>query len=300
MLLSNPVSTSDEISAWRWMAVTALQALAESRAGRVADAERHAVEQSEQQATFERQIVQDREDFLALVAHELKTPVAVVKAYAELLEVQLAEAGLSGHQRRAIAEVVEHIRDQADLMSGLIEEVLDVQRVQLGKLPLEISRFDLVELTRGVVEEITRVTPSQAIHVAVSQPLAHVHADRRRVRQVLVNLLENAVKYSSAGDIEVRVGQAVQEGRAVALMSVRDQGVGLASGNLERIFDRFVQAESRPVRGHEGLGMGLYVARQLALAHGGYVWAESPGRGCGSTFYFRLPIEDSSTSDRIV
>jgi signal transduction histidine kinase len=86
----------------------------------------------------------------------------------------------------------------------------------------------------------------------------------------------------------------VHEGRAVALVSVRDHGVGLASGNLERIFDRFVQAESEPVRGHEGLGMGLYVARQLALVHGGYVWAESPGRGWGSTFYFRLPIEESS------
>ncbi|HLZ25136.1 MAG TPA: ATP-binding protein, partial [Ktedonobacterales bacterium] len=180
------------------------------------------------------------------------------------------------------------------------EEVLDVQRVQLGKLPLEISRFDLVQLTRGVAEEITRLTPSQAIHVVVCQPLAHVHADRRHVRQVLVNLLENAVKYSSAGDIEVRVRQTEHEGRAVALVSVRDQGVGLASGNLERIFDRFVQAENQPVRGHEGLGMGLYVARQLALAHGGYVWAESPGKGCGSTFYFRLPIEESSISDRIV
>jgi len=294
------MSVPDDAAAWRWLAVSAIQALAETRADRVADAERHAVEQSEQQQTFQRQIVQDREDFLALVAHELKTPVAVAKAYAELLEVQLAEAGLADQPRRTMAEVVEHICEQADLMAGLIEEVLDVQRVQLGKLPLEISRFDLVQLARGVAEEIARVTPSQAIHVVVAEPPAHVHADRRHVRQVLVNLLENAVKYSSAGDIEIRIGQTEHEGRAVAMVSVRDQGVGLASGNLERIFDRFIQAESEPVRGHEGLGMGLYVARQLALAHGGYVWAESPGKGCGSTFYFRLPIEEPSASDRIV
>jgi signal transduction histidine kinase len=275
------------------LAVTVIQALAETRADRVADAQRHADEQSEQQATFQRQIVQDREDFLAVVAHELKTPVAVVKAYAELLEVQLAEAGLADQPRRAIAEVVEHVREQADLMSGLIEEVLDVQRVQLGKLPLEISRFDLVQLARGVTEEIARLNPSRVIHVVVSEPPPNVHADRRHVRQVLVNLIENAVKYSSAGDIEVQLGQTEHEGQAVAMVSIRVYGVGLAAANLELFFDRFVQAESEPVRGHEGLGMGLYVARQLALAQGGYVWAESPGRGCGSTFHFRLPIEES-------
>jgi two-component system phosphate regulon sensor histidine kinase PhoR len=290
MPASSQASTPDEASAWRWLAVSAIQALSESRASRVADAERHAVEQSEQEATLQRRMIQDREDFLAVVAHELKTPVAVVKAYAELLEVQLAEAGLSGQPRRAIVEVVEHVREQADLMSGLIEEVLDVQRVQLGKLPLEISRFDLVQLARSVAEELARATQSQAIHVAVAEPPPYVHADRRHVRQVLVNLLENAVKYSDGGDIEVVVGLAEYEGRAVALVSVHDQGVGLAPTNLERIFDRFVQADNEPVRGHEGLGLGLYVARQLALAHGGYVWAESPGKGCGSTFYFRLPI----------
>jgi signal transduction histidine kinase len=294
------MSAPDDNAAWRWLAVTAIQALTESRAGRVTDAERHVVQQSEQEVTLQRRIVQDREDFLAVVAHELKTPVAVVKAYAELLEVQMAEAGLSGQPRGAIAEVVEHIREEADLMSGLIEEVLDVQRVQLGKLPLEISRFDLVQLARGVAEEIARATQSQLIHVIVTEPPAHVHADRRHVRQVLVNLLENAVKYSDAGDIELRVRQAEYEGRAVALLSVHDQGVGLASTNLERIFDRFIQAESEPVRGHEGLGLGLYVARQLALAHGGYVWAESPGKGCGSTFYFRLPIDEPSAVARTV
>jgi signal transduction histidine kinase len=97
---STAISARDESAAWRWLAVSAIQALAVTRADRVADA---------QQATFQRQMVQDREDFLALVAHELKTPVAVVKAYAELLEVQMVEAVLADQPRRAIAEVVEHV-----------------------------------------------------------------------------------------------------------------------------------------------------------------------------------------------
>ena len=100
------MSARDDSAAWRWLAVTAIESLAETRADRAADAQRHAVEQSEQQATLKRQIVQDREDFLGLVAHELKTPVAVVKAYAELLEVQMAEARLADQPRRASAEVV--------------------------------------------------------------------------------------------------------------------------------------------------------------------------------------------------
>jgi signal transduction histidine kinase len=124
-----------------------------------------------------------------------------------------------------------------------------------------------------------------------------VDVDRRRIRQVLVNLLENAVKYSDPGEIQVKVGRADVDGHPMALLSVRDHGIGLDAGDVDRIFDRFVQASSGPVRGHAGLGLGLYVARQIARAHGGDVWAESDGRGRGSTFHFRLPLETGLGAD---
>ena len=280
-----------EISAWRGLAISLLRALGESDEARAADAERHQAEQSAQQASLERRVVQDREDFLGVVAHELKTPVAVIKAYAELLEAQMAEQEVSAASRESMREVVAHIIDQAQLMSGLIEEILDVQRVLLGKLPLEISHLDLVELARGAADEVAHVTRSHSIKVLANDPIPPVSIDRRRIRQVVVNLLENAIKYSDDGDIHLQVGRGEHEGRPVAILSVRDEGIGLDAGDLDRIFDRFVQAASGPVRGHAGLGLGLYVARQIARAHQGDVWAESPGRGCGSTFFLRLPLE---------
>ena len=109
--------------------------------------------------------------------------------------------------------------------------------------------------------------------------------------QPLVVWLENAIKYSDDGDIHLRIGVGEHEGRPMAILSVRDEGIGLDPSDLDRIFDRFVQAASGPVRGHAGLGLGLYVARQIARAHQGDVWAESPGRGRGSTFFLRLPLE---------
>jgi signal transduction histidine kinase len=282
---------TDELAAWRGLALALLRALGESREGRAADAERHVAEQSAQRASFERRILQDREDFLGLVAHELKTPVAVIKAYAELLEAQMAEPELAGVARETMREVVAHILEQADLMSALIEEILDVQRVQLGKLPLEISRLDLVQLARSAAEEVAQATQSHAIRVAASDPPPPLDADRRRIRQVLVNLLENAVKYSDDGEIRVQVGRGEHEGRPMAVLSVRDRGIGLDAADLDRIFDRFAQAAGDPVRGHAGLGLGLYVARQIARAHQGDVWAESPGKGRGSTFHLRLPLD---------
>jgi signal transduction histidine kinase len=282
---------ADELATWRGLAITLLQALGESHAGRAADAERHVAEQSAQRASFQRQILQDREDFLGLVAHELKTPVAVIKAYAELLEAQMAQPQLFTAQRSAMREVVAHILDQADLMSGLIEEILEVQRVQLAKLPLEISRLDLVELARGAAEEVAQTSHGHTIRVVAVDPLPPVSVDRGRIRQVLVNLLENAIKYSDDGEIQVQVGRGEHAGRPMAVVSVRDEGIGLEPADLDRIFERFVQAASGPVRGHAGLGLGLYVARQIARAHQGEVWAASPGKGRGSTFYLRLPLE---------
>jgi signal transduction histidine kinase len=290
-------TAANEMAAWRALALSLVQALTESHADRRADAERHLEQQAVQQASHERQIVQDREDFLGLVAHELKTPVAVIKAYAELLEAQMGDPENSTEGRRAMREVVVHIVDQAELMSALIEEILDVQRVQLGKLPLEVSHVDLAQLAKSAGEEVAQATRTRTISVESTEPLPPVEIDRRRIRQVLVNLLENAVKYSDQGEIQVTVGRENVDSRSMAVLSVRDYGIGLEAGDLDRIFNRFVQASSGPVRGHAGLGLGLYVARQIARAHGGDVWAESAGRGRGSTFYLRLPLETRLAAD---
>jgi signal transduction histidine kinase len=234
-----------------------------------------------------------RDDIVGLVAHELKTPLAIVRAYAELLEAQSAD------QPRAVAtrELVDHIMAQVDLMSDWVESALDSQRLRLGKLPLELGRVDPVELAQAVAEEFQHTTGDHRIRVVVSsRPPRPILADRRRLRQVVANLLANAVKYSAGGTIEVRVG--VQEragGSAQVVLTVRDEGQGIDAADLDRIFGRYAQASERS---SEGLGVGLYLAREIARAHGGELWAESRGRGHGSTFVLALPLDSSSPAAR--
>jgi signal transduction histidine kinase len=195
-----------------------------------------------------------------------------------------------------LRDVVGNIRDQADLMGDLIEAVLDVQRLRLGKLPLQASRVDLAQLTRVVANQVQQTTPEHMIRVVAPDPPPPLLFDRARVRQVIANLLENAVKYSAGGEIEIRIGRGQRNGRDCAIVAVRDEGAGIDSANLDRIFDLFQQGSANPVRGHVGLGLGLYVARQVAHAHQGEVWAESPGKGQGSTFYLALPLDFAPAS----
>ncbi len=275
-----PELPAEEAAArWRALATLLLLLLAEG----------HQAHQAEQE-TARRDRALERDSFLDLAAHELRTPVAVIKAYAELLEAQLAEAPIPP----AVRQVVRHILEQADHMTALIEDVLDVQRLRRGKLSLEIGRVDLAALAREVAEDIQQTTRAHCIRVqADTEPLV-ISADRRRLRRVLVNLVENAVKFSEGGDIMIRVRAEQRDGRVLATVAVHDQGIGIAPGDLQRIFERFEQLSGAPVHGHVGLGLGLYIARQIAQAHGGDVVAASGGLGQGSTFTLTLPAESAA------
>ena len=226
-----------------------------------------------------------RERLVGLMVHELRTPVAIIKAYAELLEAQAAR---DCHTPAGAREVVSHILDQADLMSDWVDAMLDVQRLQLGDQRLELTRVDLVQLARLVAEELQHTTRRHRIRVVSTRPpLPAILADRARLRQVLSNLLENAVKYSAGGTIQIRLSvQNAPGGVSKAILAVHDEGSGLDVDQLDRIFAPFEQT----ARTNLGLGLGLHLARQLARVHGGDLWAESRGPMNGSTFILALPL----------
>ncbi|MCL4370984.1 MAG: HAMP domain-containing histidine kinase, partial [Chloroflexi bacterium] len=232
---------------------------------------------------------QARQEFLGVVSHELKTPVAVLKAYAELL---LRKAEIDP-QRATDQEVLARMLEQSDRMLAMIEQILDLQKIEAGQLPLEISRFDLAELARKVSESLQLTTQHHRILFRSEGELS-VLADRRRIEEVLSNLMENAVKYSpQGGQITVTVGTRpdVRPGEREALVSVADRGIGISARDLPHIFERFYQGQGRGTlhRGHVGLGLGLYIAREIVDRHGGRVWTES-AEGDGSTFRFTLPL----------
>jgi signal transduction histidine kinase len=242
---------------------------------------------------LERQEVQSRradararEEFLSIVSHELKTPVAVVQAYVELLQRRAEREG-----RAAELEVLNKIAGESQRMLAMVEELLDVQRLDVGVLHLELSRFDLAALAARLAEDLQLTTSAHRIVVDAPAPVVAV-ADRRRVEEILTNLIENAIKYSPGGEIRVSVAAAEHDGQPVARVAVTDQGIGIPPDEQPRVFDRFYRAQAargRLHRGHHGLGLGLYIARELVRRHGGEMGVESePGRG--STFWFRLPL----------
>jgi signal transduction histidine kinase len=237
---------------------------------------RHAEVEREQARTAARQ------EFLTVVSHELKTPVAVIKAYAEVLG-RRAELGEWAAQDRRI---VERVEEQADRMLSMIEQLLDLRRLERGMMRLEKGRFDLAAVLRRSVEAIQATTTKHQLTCDLPREVI-VRGDRRRLEEVITNLLENAVKYSPAGGA-IKV-TAMRHRDGAVTFSVEDEGIGIAPDDAERIFQRFYQVGAGTFsEGHVGLGLGLYIAQEIVERHGGRISVDStPGRG--STFSVRLP-----------
>lgn len=224
-----------------------------------------------------------RQAFVGVISHELKTPVAVIQAYTDLL-LRRAERS----RDEANLDILQRIGDQADRMLGLIDQLLDLQRLEAGLFTLEPSRFDLAALARRIGEEAEAIARAEGVSVVTyaDPPKIPIDADRRRVEEVLQNLVQNAVKYTRAGG---RVELRLRESSGRAIVSVRDQGVGIMPDEQARVFERFYQGRNRLGAGHVGLGLGLYISREIVRRHGGEIWLESAPEK-GSTFHFSLPL----------
>lgn len=245
-----------------------------------------------------------RQELLGIVSHELKTPVAVLRAYTELL---LARAEGSG--RAEEAELLRRMEDQAARLLAMVEQVLDLQRLDAGLFPLEVSRVDLGALAERVAEGLQLTTEVVRLRVEGGADV-EVRADRRRIEQVLINLLQNAIRFSPpGGEVLVRVSRAdslpAQTEREAAtpgwaVVSVHDRGPGVAEVDRPHLFARFYQGQGgeRPHRGHGGLGVGLYIAREIVARHGGDLWLEpSDPDSPGATFTLTMPIAGPDEGD---
>lgn len=224
--------------------------------------------------------VQARDDMIGIVSHDLRNPVNAVK--------MLSGAMLNSEREEPLpAEMVEYasvIRQAAEQMDGLIGDLLDVTRVEAGRLAVDMKRENTEELLSDALRTLAPVTKEKSITLRLTSPddLPDVMADRERIGQAISNLVGNAVKFSSPGG-EILVRVAVLEKEIV--FSVSDKGKGMTPEQLSHAFDRFWQS-SRTDR--QGAGLGLAIAKGIVEAHGGRIWAES-APDAGSTFYFTLP-----------
>jgi signal transduction histidine kinase len=241
----------------------------------------HLLDESSKVAAL-RELDRMKTELLSTVSHELRTPLGSIKGYATTLLTHGSK--LKKDEQREFLEIID---SEADRLRELIENLLDMSRLEAGVLRIDRAPVRLASTAREVMRKVQLATPNHVLQLdwAIDDPL--VSADQRRIYQVVQNLLTNAVKYSPDGGC---IALSARCERRELVVSVADQGLGMHARELDRIFDRFHRVHGETSRVIGGTGLGLAICKGLIEAHGGRIWAESEGEGKGSTFIFALPL----------
>jgi PAS domain S-box-containing protein len=258
---------------WRWIDAIARNLLHDPRIGGIIVNSRDITERKDYE--------QRKDDFISIAAHELRAPLTSVQGFAQVLAQRAARAG-----RPDLVEIVSKITQQVSRMNTLVQELLDVSRLQTGNLVFDLQPVALNAVVHDIVEEIQPLAPRHRLVIAEMEPVI-VRADALKTAQVLRNLLLNAIKYSPDADrVIVRITQEDRVGR----VRIQDFGVGIPVEEQERVFERFGRVQATRGR-FPGLGLGLYITKGLVEGQGGTIGVESRP-GAGSTFSFTLPLWD--------
>ncbi|MEP6611713.1 MAG: PAS domain S-box protein [Mucilaginibacter sp.] len=219
-----------------------------------------------------------KDDFIGLASHELKTPITSLSGYLQIISRRLPDGDVN-------KSFIEKALSQINKLSALISDLLDVSKIETGQLPLSFTGFDLLLLIKEVIEIMQYSANSHRIVLDASIDKLMITADRQRVEQVIINLLSNAIKYSPGASL-VNVSVSVNDNKA--LVTVQDFGLGITPAQQERIFNRFYRVEDMAAH-ISGLGIGLFISREIINRHKGKLWVESE-RGKGSVFFFEIPV----------
>lgn len=229
-----------------------------------------------------RELDKQKSEFVSIASHQLRAPLGAVRGY-----VSLILEGSFGKPPEALEEPLSRVAESTRNMANTIEDFLNISRIELGRMKYEIVQFDLADTVQTVVNELRPVAEDKGLTISFEKPEPiMVTADSGKVKQVITNLTDNAVKYTEQGSITVSMVK--QAGRVQ--IRIKDTGIGMDEATQNGIFEKFVRGrESRHVN-ITGTGLGLYIAKQLIEGNKGKVWAESEGKGKGSTFIIELPV----------
>jgi signal transduction histidine kinase len=239
--------------------------------------------------TFEKELEQRKDDFINMASHELKTPITSMKLYIDVLISRVRETKDDKSLR-----ILSSIKEQSERLQELVNDLLDVSRIQTGKLNFQKTDFRIDELIQDCIETLQGTTTDHKLVFSQDTPTM-IHADKFRIYQVVTNLLTNAIKYSPKGrKIEISVQKTSHD----IVVSVRDYGIGIPKNQHKKIFERLYQINNPGEKTYPGLGMGLYISKEIVKRHKGKIWVVSE-KGKGSEFFFSLPLPKSKMEHTI-
>ena len=225
---------------------------------------------------------ENKDEFISIASHEMKTPLTTAKAYLQMLELSLDE---NDEDSTLFAKKASQ---SINRLNELVSELLDVSKIRLGKLNYTITTFNFNEMIESTVENVQVTSPTHKI-IKTGKVFNNVTGDKDRLQQVVINLLNNAVKYSPGAE-EIFIN--VEQEENIIKVSVRDKGIGMNSQSLSKIFEKYHRIEEHAVH-FQGLGIGLFISHEIIQRHYGKLWVESEPRK-GSTFYFTIPLDITS------
>jgi len=226
---------------------------------------------------------QVKSEFISIVSHELRTPLTSIKSFADILSDEIDDPDSKNYLRI--------INDEADRLNRLINDILDMQKIDAGRMVWRDEKINLVDVTRAAVEAFSGAYISKgiALELDVAEAALYAVTDSDKIRQVFANLLSNALKFTPEGKVIVSVKRVWDRtGKGFIQLAVADNGPGLAASQLERVFEQFYQVENDQSRKIQGTGLGLTICKQIIEHYQGNIWAESE-LGKGTTMLFTLP-----------
>ena len=223
-------------------------------------------------------------EFISIASHQLRTPLNSIKGY-----LSLFLEGVYGKLDEKKRDPMERLYQSSERLIHLVNELLGISRIQMGKIELETAEVDLCEVVKSVVEELRMGAEKKGLGLQASCPTDAVPAvagDKQKLRDSVLNLVDNAIRYTEKGSVEVSVHREIND----VIVRVRDTGPGLDAEEAKTLFESFQRGQVGRKSWAEGSGLGLYIAREFIALHGGEIWAESPGKGLGTTFVIRIPL----------
>ncbi len=224
-----------------------------------------------------------KSQFLANMSHELRTPLNAILGYTELIM-----DGIYGDAPDKMRSVLERVQTNGKHLLGLINDVLDLSKIEAGQLVLSLNDYSIKDMMQSVYVAVEPLAGNKKLGFKLDVPpnLPRAHGDERRLSQVLLNLVGNAIKFTDAGEIAIKATAA----NGSYTVAVHDTGPGIAETDQAKIFEEFQQSDSTQTKAKGGTGLGLAIAKRIVEMHGGRLWVES-SLGNGSTFFFTVPLK---------